>query len=347
MQEACGIKAADDIEGVLTPFNNSFFIGHEKEQDLLCALVNNNQLHHAIIFAGEKGLGKASLALQFAHNLLNYNSNGPAFIIKAPCAESAIWRQMGQNIYPGFLYIAPAYDISLKRFKTSIGVEDIKLVGRLLQHSVGDSGRRIVIIDNIGDLNQYSANALLKMLEEPPANTLFILVSHAHKPILATIKSRCLTMRFKNLTNEQVKLALEHCLMPPTKISEYVIEQAFGNVRKAALLYLSDATKIYQKLDNLFAAEKLDIITMQKIAEEVTNKDSQLQYQQSIEKLLQLIARKATEKAKATALQRANELCLLWRKLYAEFNATNLYNLNKKQLLCDAIMRSFNVVHNK
>ncbi|MDN5249271.1 MAG: AAA family ATPase, partial [Alphaproteobacteria bacterium] len=205
MHDSYNIKTADDINGVLSPFDNNFFTGHKQETAILCSLINNQRQHHALIFEGEQGLGKASLAIHFAYSLFAYEKNNEHFNIKIPDKKSVIWRQMEQNIYPGFLYLSRSYDSNAKRFKNYIAAEEIKQISKMLQHSVSDSGQRIIIIDNLGDLNQYSANALLKMLEEPPANTLFILISHLHKPVLATVRSRCLTIRFKPLATEQLK----------------------------------------------------------------------------------------------------------------------------------------------
>lgn len=346
MYESYNIKTADDIDGLRSPFDNNFFTGHEQEAALLCSLVNHNRQHHALIFEGEQGLGKASLALHFAYSLFSYKKSGQPFNIQTPDENSAIWRQMGQNIYPGFLYLTRSYDSNAKRFKNYIAAEEIKQIGRMLQHSVSDSGRRIIIIDNVGDLNQYSANALLKMLEEPPANTLFILISHS-QPVLATLRSRCLTIRFKSLALAQVHAALQHCLLNATMIDNAIIAQASGNVRKAAKLSLANITKTFDKLDELLREKQLNISLIQQIAFDLTVKDQPLAYQQCMENLLHQIAERAKEKAKAQELQQAHELYFIWRSMYEAFNATNLYNLNKKQLLCDSIIRTFNVMQDR
>lgn len=352
MHEQASIITADDLENVASPFANRFFIGHKREQEFLCRLVNSNRLHHALLFEGVQGIGKATLALHFAHSLFKHNTI--PFAIEAPMLESALWRQMGQAIYPDFLYITRRYDGKLKRFKNYIAAEDIEPVARMLRHSVGDSGRRIVLIDNIGDLNTNSANALLKMLEEPPSNTLFILISHSHKPVLATIKSRCLQLRFSPLMLAQLETALKNCLVNPDTPGnpdnsetpdKTILMQSEGSVRKAAMIYLAQNSKVYNGLEQLLAGNQLNISLMQQLAEQITAKESATQYQQSIEKLLYIIAKKAKEMAKTASLQKANGLCLLWRDLYIDFHATNLYNLNKKQFLCNFIIRTFNAVH--
>src|SRR5690606_7707449 len=84
-----------------------------------------------------------------------------------------------------------AWDDDRKRLKTVITVDEVRKLGSFLHLSAPDGGRRAVIVDPADEMNPQAANALLKMLEEPPPGVTFLLVSHAPSRLLPTIRSRC------------------------------------------------------------------------------------------------------------------------------------------------------------
>lgn len=250
----------DNLKNVVSPFANEYFIGHQSQRDFLKRMVMNNNLHHALLFSGKKGIGKFTLAFRFAYNLINNEKE----LFKNPVLSSNLWRQMVQNVNSSFLYITKAYDETAKKFKQYITIDDISYIKKKLNYN--NDNYNIIIIDTINDLNINASNSILKILEEPPKNTIFILISHNNKPILPTIKSRCMRLSFSPLSDKEVLNSLEHCLEINnfSKIkAENIVKKAQGSVGKAAELYLTDVLEIQENLLSLLNTEKLNIISLQ------------------------------------------------------------------------------------
>ena len=181
-------------------------LGQERAVEAFARAWASRKLHHAWLLAGPKGVGKASFAKAAARRVLA-EAAGPAVdlpgiqtgdehpIVKLVVAGShpdMRWLERIENPKsktPGSLY-------------KNIIVEQIRGLGEFLSLSAALSPWRVVVIDTVDELERSGANALLKMLEEPPANTLFFLVSHAPGRLLPTIRSRCRRLDFTNLDDD-------------------------------------------------------------------------------------------------------------------------------------------------
>ena len=162
-------------------------------KDAWIAIHENKKLPHALIFKGREGIGKYNFAIKFAKSYLCQKplSN------HLPC-EACSSCEWFPDSHPDFKHIAPIEnedDESLKRKtvrKKNILIDQIRGLSEYLELSVHqENGRRIVLIEPADSLNQAASNALLKILEEPPENTLFILVTSQTQKLIATIRSRC------------------------------------------------------------------------------------------------------------------------------------------------------------
>ncbi len=153
------------------------------------------QHHHGFLLAGPKGIGKATLAKAIAIKALAKASQQPFQIIEKQCLSGA---------YPNYIYITKLVDDDGKS-KNDITVEQIRNLLNRLKLKAAFDAPRFVIIDAIDNLNRQAANALLKMLEEPPLNTFFLNICHQASGILPTIRSRCLQLNFKSLNNDDLK----------------------------------------------------------------------------------------------------------------------------------------------
>jgi DNA polymerase-3 subunit delta' len=181
-------------------------IGHEDAWKTWRNGIASGRLHHGWVLAGREGLGKAGFARDAA-----------AEWVSEPCAK----QPMPEN-HPDILFMMPlpASDDDARKLaegkpyavKRNISVDQIRLMQRRLvtRPTLGD--RRAVIIDSADDLEKGAANALLKSLEEPPQGTVFLLVVHRPGRLLATIRSRCQTLRFAPLGDKDLALALDQTL---------------------------------------------------------------------------------------------------------------------------------------
>lgn len=323
----------DNLKNVVSPFANEYFIGHQSQRDFLKRMVMNNNLHHALLFSGKKGIGKFTLAFRFAYNLINNEKE----LFKNPVLSSNLWRQMVQNVNSSFLYITKAYDETAKKFKQYITIDDISYIKKKLNYN--NDNYNIIIIDTINDLNINASNSILKILEEPPKNTIFILISHNNKPILPTIKSRCMRLSFSPLSDKEVLNSLEHCLEINnfSKIkAENIVKKAQGSVGKAAELYLTDVLEIQENLLSLLNTEKLNIISLQLWLDNT-------QYEQVKEVLLNYVSNLTIELANNTSILQANKLSLLWKDINYRLNIIESYNLDKNQELFNIIVEVYNL----
>lgn len=162
-------------------------VGHDAQLAELLGAAEAGRLHHAWLLAGPSGIGKASFAHLVAERLLS----------------EAAGRPMGDLIaagsHPDLRVLERLVDEKTGNAARSISIEQVRSLGRFFGTTGSFSSRRVVIIDAIDDLERPSANALLKNLEEPPADCLFLLVSHAPGRLLPTIRSRCRLLRFDPL----------------------------------------------------------------------------------------------------------------------------------------------------
>lgn len=161
-------------------------VGHEAAQAALTEAWRSGRMPHAWLLTGPEGIGKATLALSFARQVL-LGGKGQAF--DAP-PDRASARMFAAGAHPDFRLIQRLAS-EQGGLRKEIVVAQIRALDSFFGMRVDGDGWRVVVIDAIDDLNRAAANALLKTLEEPPARTLFLAISHAPGRLLSTIRSRC------------------------------------------------------------------------------------------------------------------------------------------------------------
>ena len=183
--------------------DNSFLFGHKEQIVYLLNCIRTNQIPNAWLFHGPVGIGKASLALNVA-KLLSNNS----VLNKDPLSylsEKDI-RNPNASIRINNIFLCKRkWDDKKKLLQKNISIADIRELSRKFYLSSTDNSFKVCIVDTTEDLNISAANSLLKMLEEPPKNTLFILVSNNKQSILPTILSRCQKIGFQKLNEDDLR----------------------------------------------------------------------------------------------------------------------------------------------
>jgi DNA polymerase-3 subunit delta' len=147
-------------------------------------------MHHAWLMTGKPGIGKATLAYRFARWLLAGAPHDQASGLAVDPGLTVV-RRVAMGTHADLLTVERAWDEKLKRHKREIVVEDVREVGAFLRLTSAEGGWRLVIIDGAEDLNRNAANALLKVLEEPPPRAVLLLVCAAPGRLLPTLRSRC------------------------------------------------------------------------------------------------------------------------------------------------------------
>lgn len=203
-------------------------IGNEPARDALAAAMASGALHHAWLIAGPEGVGKGVFARIAAARMLAESSEpqklSPGWEVPETSQTAHLIAAGAHPDYRELVRLpkdAAKPDEALAR---SITIAQVRSLQPLFATKPSLSERRVVVIDSIDDLERGSANALLKNLEEPPAGTIFLLVSHAPGQLLPTIRSRCRLLRFEPLGDEQVALLLRAQLpdLPASEIEALV-----------------------------------------------------------------------------------------------------------------------------
>jgi DNA polymerase-3 subunit delta' len=213
-------------------------------------------MHHAWLLGGPKGIGKATLAYRFARFVLAHPDPATAAVREAQdlsVAEDApAFRKVANRSHPNLLVLERPYDEQNKRFRTELTVPEIRKTVTFFGSTSGETGWRIAIVDPADDMNQSSANALLKALEEPPARALFLIVSHAPGRLLPTIRSRCRRLDVAPLAAAAIATALASHGDPDHEAA-LVSGLAEGSLRRAITLIDGDGIETYRSLTALLA----------------------------------------------------------------------------------------------
>jgi DNA polymerase-3 subunit delta' len=197
--------------------------GQEAQTRTLLNAAHGGRLHHGWILGGPRGIGKASFARAMAMRLLAEAAGPPPpgnGLGVDP--DHPIRHLIEADAHPDYVDLVPLE----KEGGTArnISVDQVRGLQRLIHIAPSLSTRRIVVIDSADDLERSAANALLKNLEEPPADMLFLLVSHAPARLLPTIRSRCHMLRFDALPDDAMQSAVRavHPELPAEEIEALV-----------------------------------------------------------------------------------------------------------------------------
>jgi DNA polymerase-3 subunit delta' len=219
---------------MLAPRETSLFLGHEAAEAALFAAAAGQRLPHAWLIGGPRGVGKATLAFRFARFLL---AAVPGAATLALDAAHPTFRRVAADTHADLLTVALAFDPVRKRMRTEITVDDVREVSAFMRLTPAEGGWRVVIVDGAEHMNRFGANALLKVLEEPPPRAVLLLVSHTPGALLPTLRSRCRALDLAPLGQGALRALLEHHLpeLRPDQLGR-LIALADGSLGRALTL---------------------------------------------------------------------------------------------------------------
>lgn len=251
MSRADEIEERPDIDGDRPPRLTREIIGHDAGFADFTQSRARGRLHHSWLLSGIKGIGKASFAYQAArHLLLNTPADTPVHQ-PLPDTDPAM-RLIDGGVHPDLFVLARGYNRDTDKFRTDIPVDDVRRMKSFFQLSSADGNWRVCIIDSLDEMNKYSLNSLLKILEEPPEKSIFFLISHRVGGLLDTIKSRSRQLDFKPLARPQLEQIIAHHL--PETAPEAAAAAAFladGSADMALTLAELGGFDLYRDLISL------------------------------------------------------------------------------------------------
>lgn len=209
--------------------------GQDRAVEQFASAWATRKLHHAWLLAGPRGVGKATFAHSAARRVLA-DAAGP--ISGLPGVETSdehpIVKLVEAGSHPDMRRLERLVNEKTGNLARNISVDQVRSLAELFDLSPAMSDWRVVVIDSVDELEPSGANALLKMLEEPPANSIFFLVSHAPGRLLPTIRSRCRRLDFQSLGDDVMASILE-ARAPELSAAERkkIIPMAFGSAGRA------------------------------------------------------------------------------------------------------------------
>jgi DNA polymerase-3 subunit delta' len=283
----------------MEPQENPELIGLETAERNLLDGSLSGRLAHAWLFAGPRGIGKATLAFRFARFLLAGAGGDAGGLFAAPPTNLAIdprhpvFRQVASGGHPDLRVVGRSINPRTGRLRGEIVIDDIRDAVASLRLTPAAGDWRVVIVDGAEDMNRNAANALLKILEEPPPRAVLILVSHAPGRLLPTVRSRCRYLSLRPLPDEAVARYVERNLADvPAADRPLLVRLSAGSIGRAAILAGSGGLEQYRDLvELLMTLPRLDGGALNRMADRLGRSGAEDAFRASAELLMGWLAR--------------------------------------------------------
>lgn len=252
-------EEADRLDDAPHPRDTRNLYGHGDAEAAILAAWSRGRLPHALLLGGLEGIGKATLAYRIARFVLAHprpDAGSKPETLALP-ADHPVARQVSAQSHPDLLVLRRQLNEDTGKLRTEIRVEDVRRTVSFFGSTAALGGFRVAIVDSAEELNRNGANALLKILEEPPSQSLLLIVSHSPGRLLPTIRSRCRHLTLRPLTTADVERALEDIAAQDPELPREQIPAAAaasgGSVRHAVELLLGESLEVRNMTASLLA----------------------------------------------------------------------------------------------
>jgi DNA polymerase III subunit delta' len=255
--------------------------GHAAAEAAFLAAYRSGRVPHALLIVGPRGVGKATLAYRIARFVLAYPDPSAAAVQKAESLAVDVNDPVARRVAAqgqGDLLVLERTPNDKGVLRQQIAVDDVRRTVSFFGSTAGEGGWRVAIVDAVDELNRSSANALLKVLEEPPQRALLLLVSHAAGRVPATLRSRCRVITLRPLAEPDVIAAVAAATGSSASDPQVIAAAAAaeGSVARALALLDEDALALRQQaLDLLDELPALDANRMHALGDALAGTDPQ------------------------------------------------------------------------
>jgi DNA polymerase III subunit delta' len=233
------VEETDRIDGFAHPRETFALLGQDAALARAARAIRSGRPPQAWLITGPPGIGKATLAYRIARYLLAFGATdaGPVDLNVAPDNPDAL--RIAARAHPGLLILKRGLNDSGKLMKET-SIEEVRKLAGFFGMTSGAGGWRVGIVDTADDMTDNAANALLKMLEEPPANAMLLLLSNTPGRLLPTIRSRCQRMELRTLDDAVMDAALANFLPEMNGKERAALARLSGGSLGAALTLAAD-----------------------------------------------------------------------------------------------------------
>ncbi|QDH14587.1 DNA polymerase III subunit delta' [Oecophyllibacter saccharovorans] len=289
--------------------------GHDRALQIFREAIERDRLHHAWLICGPAGIGKASLAFRLARILLGAEDHA-----------TPAGRRISAGTHGDLLEISRKPDPRKGRLRSEITVADVQPLQKFLHHTATEGGWRVVIVDGVEFLNRFAANALLKVLEEPPPRAVLLLTTATPGALLPTIRSRCRILNLNRLSPELMEALLPD--LPPD-----VLRRAHGSPGRALFLAQDRNGEIAALARQALQGQPLTVENWQKISQIARQTDGAELF---CDYLSVHLAQQAKEEIRRGALARGARLAQKTAELEKLEQAALGASLDRAQMLREA-----------
>ena len=326
--------------------------GHEEAVQALEQAMASPRLHHGWLISGRRGIGKATLAYRFARALLaDKGEAGPRLDI-AP--NHPVFQQVAGRHHPDLDIIEAERDPKTGKVKSAIPVDRVREATANLNRTPAIAERHVLIVDGAEQLNRNAANALLKPLEEPPAGTVIILISHRPGQVAATLRSRCAKLPLHGLSEDVLHDALSrHAPDLAADARQPIVTMAKGSLGRALELASGEWLQTYESVIRAVAADPIDRLALDDLATALAKQSAKDGFPGVIDLIQTVFARIVAEKTdrrgpplfvgeaellgRLAACQGLDRWAGLWEKIDRLSAAVDGLNLDHAQALAQIL----------
>jgi len=340
--------------------------GHETAERLFIEAVNQERIHHGWLITGPKGIGKATFAWQLAKFLLSRNpgdtgDNGslfdeegasPVYDTLSLAENDIVNGQIEAGGHGGLLLVERSLNETTGKMRKEIVIGDVRKLTKFFAQTASEGGWRVAIVDAADEMNANAANALLKILEEPPEKSIILLVAHSPGRLLPTIRSRCRALALTPLRNDSVRAVLA-ARFPEIDALELDAASAMaaGAPGKAIELISKAGTDLYRQMaSTLVVLPAVDMTQVHALAGKLGAIKADAEYKLFTEMFLawlqRLIRQHVTGEAaqdvmvgeseqisRISAMARVDQWLDLWDKVSHLITRADAVNLDRKQVI--------------